>query len=330
MYSKTINAAFSLVKCLPLIALPIAAQTPKQASNFEVASIRLVPQLSADEARAEFSRMAAAYRATGRLPAEKSTYPVIHGNRVDIENISKRDLLAFAYGTDPAQIEPAGSISLSWKYVIHALVPENTSATQLPEMFRTLLMDRFHLQIHRESTVRTVWALQLSKERSKLNPARELDRSACENWKRDSEFSQAEMCVFEQSNGKSKSVVTMKSASPYGAWESRSDNGVFRTEFVNITMLRLAHYLTTKLSSISYGENIQVPVIDQTGLEGEWDITLVNTSVDPMTVTTSNFADRALDTLSTALAGAGLKLSRTRAPFETLIVDRMDDRPTEN
>ncbi len=81
---------------------------------------------------------------------------------------------------------------------------------------------------------------------------------------------------------------------------------------------------------MSYGDDIHVPVVDRTGIDGEWDVALDRTVADPTTVTVSNSADAALDSFTSSLNKLGLKLERAKAPIEELVVDQMDNNPTEN
>jgi uncharacterized protein (TIGR03435 family) len=71
-------------------------------------------------------------------------------------------------------------------------------------------------------------------------------------------------------------------------------------------------------------------VVDRTGIDGTWDVVLERTLTDPMTVAVINYSESAIDSYSSALGRLGLKLERTRAAVEQLIVDHVDRIPTEN
>jgi len=89
-------------------------------------------------------------------------------------------------------------------------------------------------------------------------------------------------------------------------------------------MPQLVKTLTEELST--GGPNISgagslVPVVDQTGLEGQWRVAWDSYPGNPALT---------LSSLSNALEKQGLHLEKTTAPAEKLFVDKMDKAPTEN
>lgn len=54
------------------------------------------------------------------------------------------------------------------RWVIHALTPDGTTPGQIPEMWRSLLQDRFHFSAHYDTIQHEVWALVTIKGNSKL------------------------------------------------------------------------------------------------------------------------------------------------------------------
>ena len=88
-------------------------------------------------------------------------------------------------------------------------------------------------------------------------------------------------------------------------------------------MPKLAEMLTGTLSTgagIGGSGGSLVQIVDRTGLEGEWHVSL-DYSFDP---------EMKLPTVSASLGQQGLRLERTSAPVEKLFVDKMDKMPTEN
>jgi uncharacterized protein (TIGR03435 family) len=216
------------------------------------------------------------------------------------------------------------------RYVIHAIMPEGATKAQLPEMLRSLLETRFHLTAKRALTEQPVFALVAAKTGAKFGEARDVDRSVCPEWRNDTVFSGAQMCVTAQGAGGSRVVVTIKTDSPYGPWESWLGSNGFRTEFFRITMPELAEYLTGRFASGGYSQAVSDPVVDRTGIEGSWDVVFERTDTDPTTFAVLNYADAATDSYFTSLGKVGLKLERAKAPFEQLVIEHVDMNPTEN
>ena len=327
MRRRTI-AAVSLV-CVVAMACGVASA--QAGLEFEVASVRRV-QFTQEEALARFHENQRMSVATHRMPVPASVAPVISGSRVDMDGIVMKDLIARAYSEDPARIATAdaalGPRISQVKYVIRAIMPEGATKTQLPEMLRSLLETRFHLEAKRAATEQPVYALVAAKTGVKFGAPREIDRNVCPEWRNDPVFSGAQICVAEQG----KAIVTIKTDSPYGPWQSSLENNVFRTEFFRITMPQLADYLTARFShgAYNFSQEAAVPVVDRTGVDGAWDLVLDRTDTDPNTYAVINYEESARDSFSASLGKVGLKLERTKVPFEQLIVERVDMNPTEN
>jgi len=198
--------------------------------------------------------------------------------------------------------------------VIHAEMPEGATREQLPEMLKALLEERFHLTAHRATAEQPAYALVRGKGALKLNPPREMDLSACETWKDDGSLYGARTCRKVESTGASRTTLMMYTAGPAGP--SRSDStfqnesdGITRKEYFRSTMSGLAEIL---------GQS-GLPVIDRTGLPGEFDLVLEGAC-----------SREACDTDASKLDKIGLRLERTTASIERLIVDQVDKVPTEN
>ena len=110
-------------------------------------------------------------------------------------------------------------------------------------------------------------------------------------------------------------------------------------EFFAITMPQLVDYLAGALKSAGPGlaQGPYVPILDRTELQGQWRLTVERVFVDNalsppdgpvqrMPITTSVVADE----LAVGLSKMGLKLEKTTAPIEMIVVDHLDQTPTEN
>jgi uncharacterized protein (TIGR03435 family) len=82
---------------------------------------------------------------------------------------SLRELIRQAYEVKDYQIVAPGWMAEE-KYQIAATMPEGTNRTQVPEMLRTLLAQRFHLKLHRETRDLPVYALVAAKGGPHLTP----------------------------------------------------------------------------------------------------------------------------------------------------------------
>jgi uncharacterized protein (TIGR03435 family) len=88
-------------------------------------------------------------------------------DRIDFPNTTLRSCIAFAYGVKEYQVSgPAWLGEL--KYDILAKAPAGTKRGQLPEMMRTLLGQRFQLQVHTETREFAVYPLEVGKNGPKL------------------------------------------------------------------------------------------------------------------------------------------------------------------
>jgi len=108
---------------LTALQLPIFAQT-----SFDVASIRLSAE---------------------RVPFERNGRTTITREGLQMRDVSIRVCLAFAYDVSTAQIGGPSSIN-DKHYDILAKVDHEVGESQMREMMKTLLTERFHVSLHHE------------------------------------------------------------------------------------------------------------------------------------------------------------------------------------
>lgn len=99
------------------------------------------------------------------------------GGRFNAVNISLKMLLLFAYEIKPAQLEQLPPWASSKTYSIQAVPPPGTPnltraarSDQVRQMLRSLLAERFHLQVHRETREMAVDDLVIAKGGPRLKP----------------------------------------------------------------------------------------------------------------------------------------------------------------
>jgi len=179
-------------------------------------------------------------------------------------------------------------------------VPAYQSLTnrQRGQMLQKVLADRFHLQVHRESRNRPVYALVVAKSGIKIKEVSADKPSASTSKPSDSGFAHG-ATIFSTGPGE----ITGHAA----------------------TMADLALSLSNR-EARSLGRL----VVDRTGLPGKYDFTLELPVAEPGDKSDGNANQPDPGTLFTALQEQlGLKLQPATVPTEYLVIDRIE-RPTEN
>lgn len=287
-----------------------SAQSPVAQPRFEAASLRLTTTL--DQAILD-----------DRASLEKGVSPAptgvtFSGSRVTINGLVVKALIARAYRTDMDRVMGADWTAQA-RVVIQALIPEGSTRDQIPEMLKALLMERFHLRVHTTALPEPVFALVTAKNGPKLNPARELDPAACANWTEDHSFNPVQTCLATRRAGDQVVRINMSVGGPFGPFRSEISSDGTRREFLKTTMQQLA-----KLLSVPGEGYPDLPVVDRTGIAGAWDFVLERSCLP------GGRGGAGCDTYAVALEKIGLKLEKTTAPVERVVIDQIDKIPTEN
>jgi uncharacterized protein (TIGR03435 family) len=155
----------TFIAVLPLsLALGAAyGQTAEAPLSFEVASVKksVEPPAKDDYTAGYNAGVRAALAARGLR---------ISGQRVNVTDTSLRDLIRLAYQVKDHQISGPAWMAEE-KFEIAATMPPGTDGSQAPQMLRTLLEQRFHLKLHRETRPLTVYALVEANGGAKLKAA---------------------------------------------------------------------------------------------------------------------------------------------------------------
>ena len=274
------------------------AQSPAAELKFDVASVHLTTSL--DQAIADKS------------PAATVTYS---GARVTINGFVIKDIVARAYRTE-TYLVTAPDWTTQARVVIQALMPEGATKDQLPEMLKDLLAQRFHQVAHKTSLDAPVFALVIAKSGPKLNPPRDIDQATCAGWSDKRGFDDFQGCNSIRQLGGGTVTKQVSVGGPNGPtrFEITSD-GDLREEYLRMTM----HQLATRMSIPCDVGCLSLPVIDRTGIAGAW-----NFAID-RSCQGSN-----CDTYVSALEKIGLKVEKTIAPVERLVIDQIDKVPIDN
>ena len=228
--------------------------------------------------------------------------------RIDYTNVSLKDVVARAYRLKPYQVTGPAWID-SQRYDISAKIPAGAK-DRVPEMLQSLLAERFNMTVHKESKEQPIYALVVGKNGAKLKKSSDGDASA-----------------LVAPDGS-------RVAAPKGAMMADSTG---RIQANGVTMANFSDMLSRMLDR---------PVVDMTGIEGNYDLTLEIAMEDligmkrmaggaAMMHSGGGDGGPAPDSnprasMFTAVQQLGLKLDPRKAPLDFLVIDKADKAATEN
>ncbi len=225
--------------------------------------------------------------------------PMTASGRVHLENWTLRDLVAAAYTVRASQV--LGPTWLSDQgFDIEAKVPDGTAKQELNAMLQSLLEERFNLKVHRGTQTGRGFALMVGKDGPKLKPAKPPVAPA------------EELTEEEQKAQNAQKAQAVLAAMMKHLKENNTPPAGFHTEsWASITTEELAAQL------VRYA---QAPVIDETGLTGNYSVT-IETSTD---------AEVPVGTVFDAVEKLGLRLDPQKVTVDSVIVDQVSKTPTAN
>ena len=193
------------------------------------------------------------------------------------------------------------------RYDIVAKIPAGATPEQFNLMLQNLLRERFNLSFHRESRTFPVYALTLGKNGAKL---KESSKAA--------EPPPPAGTVIGGADDKG-----FPSLPPgYSGVVARPANGRLYMTGQRVSLAKLTPSLENRMGGVDR------PIVDETGLTGEYDFKLEFEWRRPGAVDTAS--DPAPSVFSALEKELGLKLEEKRLPFDVLVIDRLDKVPTEN
>jgi uncharacterized protein (TIGR03435 family) len=220
--------------------------------------------------------------------------------------------IGFAYKIlDTSQYRPLMAHLPKWaqteQFDIEARAEGNPTTDQLRLMMQSLLEDRFKLAIHTEIRQRPVYAMVLDKP-GELGPQlqRHPDNIPCAD--------------RPDAPRNSDSVPP-----PYCGTDGWLVGGRLHDRMINVTMEEIVTLIGGSAGFVGGREHL--PVLDQTGLSGKFDLNLefVKDSVGPGTD-----SDVWGPTFTAALKNQlGLKLVKQTGPVRVFVIDHVE-RPSEN
>ncbi len=238
-------------------------------------------------------------------------------------NLPLSRLIAIAYDVRSYQVS-----SPSWmdseRFDIIAKVPPGTTKEQFNLMLQNLLAERFRLVVHKESKDGPVYALVVAKGGVKIKESPKADPAA------GGDAPLPGPPPGPPTIGKD-GMPNMQMRGGRGVGLMMGPKGL-RMQASRLTMARFAEILS---------EQVGRPVIDQTGLTAEYDLTLDFSPeglsmMKGLPMPPGAEAKAGLDAaesspnLFTAVQDLGLKLESRKAPVDLIVVDSAEKTPTEN
>ncbi len=234
--------------------------------------------------------------------------------RLDFQGYTMKQLVTLAWNiSDDELLAGAPRWFDTTKYSIVAKASEATgdqgfNFDDLRLMVRALLTERFKMATHLEDRPVAAYALLVA-DKPKLQPADPAHRSKCQD-----------------------------AAAAPGQKDPREANPVFNVwkTCQNVTMAEFAEDLSTLAPSY-----LREPVVDATGLAGAWDLTLYWSSFNIVHSAGPGDAGAGGTLGASAPSGAlslfdalqkqlGLKLELRKRPMPVLVIDHIDEQPSDN
>jgi uncharacterized protein (TIGR03435 family) len=279
----------------------------------------------------------------------------IDAARVDIGTAPLFRLICIAYRLKQYQV-----IGPDWlktrMFDIQAKIPDGVTTEKVPEMLRTLLVERFGLKIHHDSKEQSVYALMVAKGGPKLKesapaPPTAADAPSPEKASTETFFMPTVQGDVKLTRGAQGISIEMPGGEISGKLRA-SIGGAGAASRIHIESSRTTMKTFAELLSVGV---VDRPVVDMTGLTGQYDLTVELSLEDAMKVARASVyllpvggkggggdAERARAepgggasdpsgaSIFASIKNLGLKLEARKAPLDLLVVDYMDKTPTEN
>jgi uncharacterized protein (TIGR03435 family) len=233
------------------------------------------------------------------------------GGGIRITNMTLKDMVEFAWNLQPFQLSggPAWLDSVHYDVVAEPEAKPGAKGRANPDemrlMLQSLLKDRFQLRIHQDTKELPIYALVLARKDGKLGP--------------DLVESKEGSCVKVDP---SQPPPPPQPGAPRPRFCGNMMIGPFSLEAYQHTMAELAPLLSRM---------VERKVVDQTGLKGNYDISLQFPHDDPPTAPDASPArpDMAAAIFSTFPERLGLKFESTKGPVEVIVIDSAE-KPSDN
>ena len=297
--------------------------------TFEVASVRKSPEPDMQKMMMGLSQ--------GRRP----DWSRVDGSRATYNYMSLKQLIAYAYKLRIYEVS-GPEWMLTDRFDIAAKLPDGTAKDDVSEMMRALLEERFKLTTHKETKDVPVLGLMVAKGGPKLTestekPEEDIDPNA-ELKPGESRMDTVDGPMLLTHNPDGSTTYHM---GPRGTFTLKFDG---ETRSMRMTGKAMSmRGLAIMMTSLGGGEGRQV--VDQTGLQGRYDVAVDFSLMDLL----QSLHDQGIDiphgpmgggdgqatdpgggeTMSQALSSLGLKVEKSHAVLDRLVVDHVEQEPTE-
>jgi uncharacterized protein (TIGR03435 family) len=224
--------------------------------------------------------------------------------RITYSKETLKDLLLIAYGAQEFQI--AGPEWMDTEaYEIAAILPPGSTEEQGREMLRNLLVERFHLAVHKEPRVMSVYELEVAESGLRLK--------------------QAELRGAPAPEPDSKSQLPRIAADKNGFLEIPPGRPQMVFKLAD-GMIRWTARMQSPWDLTGFlGRQLRRPVIDKTGLTGRFDFTLAYSQ----SLAAADATPSGGPSLQRAVRDQlGLKLESAKEPVDVMVIDQADKVPT--
>ena len=260
----------------------------------------------------------ASVRAVGPPDAGVAIGLRLDGSQAHIVSLPMRDLIAMAFRVRLYQISGPDWMR-SERFDVNGKLPAGSNADQVPDMMLSLLQERFGLKFHREQKDQPVYTLTLDKTPLKLEKSAQEPGAAV-----------AAGVRSVTGTGDADGVSVDLGGGSYYSFKNN------KFEIKRVTMDTLARLLERYLDR---------PLVNMTGLDGTYDLTLAVTQEDYYTLLIRagvnsgvNMPAQAMQLLERgsisslidALQQLGVKLEARKAPLDMVMVDQVSKTPTAN
>ena len=300
-----------IVIVLAAVAVPwttAMAQIVEKPIAFEVVSIKPAPPLDMGPIVKD--------------PASALSTIMSMGMKVDREFVSAESvtpaaLIMQAYGVKRADLM-APDWAATERFSFRAKLPDGVSPDRLPEMLQAMLLEHFHIQVHEEHRESDGYVLRTNGSRLKLKPAGLAPDAA------EMPIDISGMSLKQDGKGNTSVTVPGLGTTHGSPIEGNPMLGT-HMDMPRITMKALA-------SSVS--RYVGHPVLDETGLDGSYAVSLDVSMADMVRAggrsLPPSLDDRGGPDVLSSLRNQGLLLAPRKVPVTVLVVDHLDTVPTGN
>ncbi|HTS64160.1 MAG TPA: TIGR03435 family protein [Candidatus Acidoferrales bacterium] len=229
--------------------------------------------------------------------------------RINYTNVTLKDVIARAYGVKPFQVSGPSWME-SERYDITAKIPDGVPGSKVPEMLQSLLIERFKMTVRKENKEQSIYALVIGRNGPKLKAS--------------------------EDGAPGPAMVGPDGAKVNAPKGAMMVDGTGRIQANGATMSGFADMLSRLMDR---------PVIDMTGLDGKYDLTLEVAMEDLIGMKRMAGGMPAAHaggeggpapegnpraSMFSAVQQLGLKLDPRKAPVDLIVVESAEKVATEN